>query len=78
MGIRRRFGRLIRDWVDRKPFSTSSAIVEQTGKPLNLYSAINQALHIALETDPRSSFSFSFCIFTPDENHPHHFSSFPF
>ncbi|KAJ4824268.1 hypothetical protein Tsubulata_021237 [Turnera subulata] len=24
------------------------------GKPLNLYTAINQALHIALETDPRS------------------------
>lgn len=28
--------------------------VSESGKSMNLYSAINQALHIALETDPRS------------------------
>jgi 2-oxoisovalerate dehydrogenase E1 component beta subunit len=27
--------------------------VSESGKSMNLYSAINQALHIALETDPR-------------------------
>lgn len=62
MGLRR-FGRLVK-WVGgngRRPFSTSSSsscdemMVQQiaSGKSLNLYSAINQALHIALETDPR-------------------------
>ncbi|KAM1345008.1 hypothetical protein PS2_034189 [Malus domestica] len=62
-----RFGRLVeRVRVGRKrPFATSSSssssagggdemFVRGTGsKSLNLYSAINQALHIALETDPR-------------------------
>ncbi|BFG33360.1 hypothetical protein CerSpe_196340 [Prunus speciosa] len=65
MGLRR-FGRLVK-WVGgngRRPFSTSSSsssscdemMVQQiaSGKSLNLYSAINQALHIALETDPRT------------------------
>jgi len=42
--------------VSRRGFSTS--IVQKDGaengvKSLNLYSAINQALHIALDTDPR-------------------------
>ncbi|KAM2171061.1 hypothetical protein ACFX1R_036199 [Malus domestica] len=61
-----RFGRLVeRVRIGRRrPFATSSSfssaaggdemIVRGTGnKSLNLYSAINQALHIALETDPR-------------------------
>jgi len=30
--------------------------VSESGKSMNLYSAINQALHIALETDPRWAF----------------------
>ncbi|XP_050140634.1 2-oxoisovalerate dehydrogenase subunit beta 1, mitochondrial isoform X2 [Malus sylvestris] len=59
-----RFGRLVKGVGvgRRRPFATSSSaaggdemIVRGTGsKSLNLYSAINQALHIALETDPRS------------------------
>ncbi|WRX33349.1 Transketolase-like [Theobroma cacao] len=39
-----------------RPFSTATCDVEnqQSAKSINLYSAINQALHIALETDPRT------------------------
>ncbi|XVF20657.1 hypothetical protein REPUB_Repub12eG0020500 [Reevesia pubescens] len=35
----------------RRPFSTATC---DDAKSINLYSAINQALHIALETDPRA------------------------
>jgi len=34
--------------------SVNSSIVQSEGKRINLFTAINQALHIALETDPRS------------------------
>ncbi|EOY31644.1 Branched-chain alpha-keto acid decarboxylase E1 beta subunit, BETA1 isoform 4 [Theobroma cacao] len=39
-----------------RPFSTATCDIEnqQSAKSINLYSAINQALHIALETDPRT------------------------
>ncbi|RYR26529.1 hypothetical protein Ahy_B02g060775 isoform E [Arachis hypogaea] len=47
--------------VSKRGFSSSpsSSCVQKSGseqglKSLNLYSAINQALHIALDTDPRS------------------------
>ncbi|KAK7822254.1 2-oxoisovalerate dehydrogenase subunit beta 1 [Quercus suber] len=52
---RLRFGRL-GCWVPRREFSTcdDKVVVQQNGKSMNLYSAINQALHIALETDPRA------------------------
>lgn len=43
--------------VSRRGLSTSivqkDAAAENGVKSLNLYSAVNQALHIALDTDPR-------------------------
>ncbi|OMO81096.1 DNA helicase, ATP-dependent, RecQ type [Corchorus capsularis] len=55
--IGRRVGGLPLCW--RRPFSTAVCDVENqqtaaSAKSFNLYSAINQALHIALETDPRA------------------------
>ncbi|GLU18783.1 hypothetical protein SLE2022_350660 [Rubroshorea leprosula] len=39
-----------------REFSASTSVLqnEQSGKSMNLYTAINHALHIALETDPRA------------------------
>ncbi|KAL9303331.1 hypothetical protein ACSQ67_020594 [Phaseolus vulgaris] len=52
-----KFGRLV-SLVCNRGFSTSSSVQkggsEQGVKSLNLCSAINQALHIALDSDPRS------------------------
>ncbi|WVZ17803.1 hypothetical protein V8G54_010785 [Vigna mungo] len=52
-----KFGRLV-SLVYKRRFSTSTSIQkggsEQGVKSLNLCSAINQALHIALDSDPRS------------------------
>ena len=56
----------------RRQFSASpdGNLTTHAGKSMNLYSAINQALHIALETDPRfvssipfSSFLVSDCLY---------------
>lgn len=60
----RRFGRRLVGSISRNNFSTSceKQLIQQQdggGKSLNLYSAINQALHIALETDPRCVFYFT-------------------
>ncbi|KAK8964480.1 hypothetical protein KSP40_PGU014369 [Platanthera guangdongensis] len=54
MVVRRGIGRGIS--AARRSFSTSIEAEKPTGegKPINLFSAINQALHIALETDPRA------------------------
>ncbi|CAK8577647.1 unnamed protein product [Lathyrus sativus] len=53
----KRLGKCI-SLVSKRGFSTTSSIqkdaVENGGKSLNLYTAINQALHIALDTDPRA------------------------
>lgn len=55
----KRFGRSCASLVSKRGLSTSciqkdAAVVAENGvKSLNLYSAINQALHIALDTDPR-------------------------
>jgi 2-oxoisovalerate dehydrogenase E1 component beta subunit len=61
--LRRCGRRLVSSVFNNREFSTTfqgnKAIQQQheqlqeTGKSLNLCSAINQALHIALETDPR-------------------------
>ncbi|KAF1868359.1 hypothetical protein Lal_00008166 [Lupinus albus] len=54
----KRFGGRWVSLVSHRPFSTSSSIQKdpshQSFKSLNLFSAINQALHIALESDPRA------------------------
>ncbi|KAG6733906.1 hypothetical protein I3842_01G245800 [Carya illinoinensis] len=49
-----RFGRSL-SCISRRGFSTAcdDKLLLPTGKSMNLYSAINQALHTALETDPR-------------------------
>ncbi|XP_054805778.1 2-oxoisovalerate dehydrogenase subunit beta 1, mitochondrial isoform X4 [Prosopis cineraria] len=52
----RGLGRWI-SFISKREFSNSSCFekgAELSQKSLNLYSAINQALHIALETDPRA------------------------
>ncbi|KAG5068868.1 hypothetical protein JHK85_001245 [Glycine max] len=53
-----KFGRLVPLVFSKRGFSTSTSIQkggsEEGLKSLNLCSAINQALHIALDTDPRS------------------------
>lgn len=60
--LRRCGRRLVFSVFNNREFSTAcqgSKVIQQheqlqeTGKSLNLCSAINQALHIALETDPR-------------------------
>ena len=43
-------------WRQVRQFSSSSFDNQLTPKSINLYSAINQALHIALDTDPRYFF----------------------
>lgn len=52
-----KFGRLVPLVFSKRGFSTSTSIQkggsEEGLKSLNLCSAINQALHIALDTDPR-------------------------
>lgn len=72
----RRFGRWV-SLVSKRGFSSScsssssciqSGGAEQGVKSLNLYSAINQALHVALDTDPRwvssslLTFMYIFCL----------------
>lgn len=70
---RRRFGRLLaRISGSRRQFSSTTSSIsiddqqQQQAQPqpqprsLNLYSAINQALHIALDSDPRWGTSFLF------------------
>ncbi|KAJ6387720.1 hypothetical protein OIU77_026322 [Salix suchowensis] len=61
--LRRCGRRLVFSVFNNREFSTTcqgSKVIQhheqlqETGKSLNLCSAINQALHIALETDPRS------------------------
>lgn len=54
----KRLGKWVCLGKSERGLSTTSSIqkdgvVENGGKSLNLYSAINQALHIALDTDPR-------------------------
>ena len=46
-------------WRQVRQFSSSSFDNQLTPKSINLYSAINQALHIALDTDPRYFFQIS-------------------
>ena len=63
--MRRSFGSLAFS-ISKRAFSTSPSPVDANGlKSMNLFSAINHALQIALESDPRSfptsPFLFRFC-----------------